>query len=332
MAKPPAPGPVGGEVFTRPTDFGEFVGQPAVCEVLRVAIESALMREAPLDHLLLQGLPGLGKTTLAHIVARRLGVQIKTTSGPALTKTGDLAAVLTSLEEGDLLFIDEIHRLPKAVEEALYPAMEDWAFDVVVGKGPGARILRLALNRFTLVGATTRMSLISKPLRSRFGLILRLLPYDPLEIAQIVDLYAGRMGMTLSGPARTLLATAGRGVPRTVLALLRRLRDLALVDNADTREADRELVQAALEGLGIDDRGLDPLDRKIIAALAEKGRPLGLRSLSLLVQEEETTIADVHEPFLVQSGLLDLTPQGRALTATGYEVAGKSPPADLFAG
>ncbi|MCH7493274.1 Holliday junction branch migration DNA helicase RuvB [bacterium] len=332
MGGKPAPGPVGGEVFSRPTDFGEFVGQPAICEVLRVAIESALLREAPLDHLLFQGLPGLGKTTLAHIVARRLGAQIKTTSGPALTKTGDLAAVLTSLDEGDILFIDEIHRLPKAVEEALYPAMEDWAFDVVVGKGPGARILRLALNRFTLLGATTRMSIISKPLRSRFGLILRLMPYDPLEIAEIVDLYAGRMGMSLSRRGRALLATAGRGVPRTVLALLRRLRDLALVEKHGATVADLDLVQAALDGLGIDGRGLDPMDRKILAALADKNRPLGLRSLALLVQEEETTIADVHEPFLVHAGLIDLTPQGRMLTREGYAAAGKNPPPDLFAG
>ncbi|MBC8514356.1 Holliday junction branch migration DNA helicase RuvB [bacterium] len=311
--------------FDRPQDFEDFIGQENVVDTLEVKIASAQKRGRPLDHLLLQGRPGLGKTTLAYIVTRQMGVQIKVTSGPALTKAGDLAAILTSLEEGDVLFIDEIHRLPKAVEEALYPAIEDLAFDVIVGKGPGARLLRLSLNPFTLMGATTRISLISKPLRSRFTSILRLSAYDLDEVAEILDLYAGRLSLELDSNAKKELATACRGVPRNALQLLRHLRDLSVVSQRKGA-IDGALVKRALEGLGIDSYGLDPVDRLVLTALAKKGRALGLRTLSLLVGEEESALAEVNEPYLVQMGFLELTPKGRVVTSEGCAAVGLPPP------
>ncbi len=303
----------------RPRALDEFVGQEKVKQNLRILLEAARQREEAADHILLYGPPGLGKTTLATIIARELGVNIHTTSGPAIERAGDLAAILTSLEDRDVLFIDEIHRLNRAVEEILYPAMEDFVIDVMLGKGPSARSLRLSLKPFTVVGATTRAGRISAPLRDRFGAVYRLDYYEFADLAAIVRRSAQILGVTIDAPAVEALARRGRGTPRVVNRLLRRVRDYADV-NADGRIGPDE-AEAAMRAMDIDDEGLDTTDRRLLAAIVQKfgSGPVGGAALAAVLGDEAETIEDVYEPFLLQLGFLDRTPQGRVATERARE-------------
>ncbi len=321
----------------RPHRLEEFVGQPKLKEQLSLVLDGAKGRGASADHLLFSGPPGLGKTSLAGIVAEEMGADLRATSGPALERPGDLAAILTNLEAGDVLFIDEIHRLPRAVEEILYPAMEDFSLDIVVGKGPGARAIRLPLPSFTLVGATTRTGLITSPLRDRFGFAARLDYYGPAELADILRRSADILGMTLHHDGAYEIAGRSRGTPRIANRLLKRVRDYAEVraDGIVTTE----VSQAALDVFEVDGRGLDKLDRWVLAALCRDfgGGPVGLTTLAVAVGEEPDTVEDVVEPFLIQQGLLARTPRGRVATSAAWahlglqrDVAGEDPPA-LFA-
>jgi len=296
----------------------ECIGQRKVVEALRILIEAATARGEPLDHLLLYGPPGLGKTTLAHVVANEMGVNIKVTSGPAIERAGDLAAILTNLREGDILFIDEIHRLPKIVEEVLYPAMEDFALDIVIGKGPGARSIRLSLPRFSITGATTRLALVSSPLRSRFGAIHRLDFYDPEAMKLIVVRSARILGVSIDPPGVHEIARRSRGTPRVANRLLRRVRDYALVRAEGS--IDEHVARLALEMLEVDELGLDDLDRRVLRAIVEKfgGGPVGLETVAASVSEESDTIMDVCEPYLLQMGFIERTPRGRTATAQAY--------------
>jgi len=298
----------------RPDCLADFVGQDSVRDTLKIAIGAASIRGEPLDHVLLSGPPGLGKTTLAHIIAREMGAGIHATSGPVLEKPGDLAAILTLLSEGDILFIDEVHRLPTIVEEILYPAMEDYRIDVMIGEGPSARSIRLDLSPFTLVGATTRVGLLGSPFRDRFGLIFRLNPYSETELASIVRRSGKIMGIPITPEGAGEIAARSRGTPRIANRLLRRVGDLALVEGCG--EIDRELAGRALTLLGIDQRGLDEVDRRILKVIVEDfgGGPVGLKTLAIAVGEDTRTIEEVYEPFLIQSGLLKRTPQGREAT------------------
>jgi Holliday junction DNA helicase RuvB len=312
----------------RPRSLAEYIGQREVKANLGILLQAARGRAEAADHLLLFGPPGLGKTTLATIVARELGVNVRYTSGPAIERAGDLAAVLTSLDERDVLFIDEIHRLQRAVEEILYPAMEDFALDVMIGKGPSARSLRLSLKPFTVVGATTRAGRISSPLRDRFGATYRLDFYADDELAAIVRRSAGILGVALDDPAAAAIARRGRGTPRIVNRLLRRVRDHAEV-HGDGR-VDEATALAAMRRLEIDDEGLDSTDRKLLAAIVQKfgSGPVGVQALAAVLSEEVETIEDVYEPFLLRLGFLDRTPQGRIategarqhLSRLGYEI------------
>jgi len=322
----------------RPRRLDEFVGQDRVKDQLQLVLDGARRRGDAADHLLFSGPPGLGKTSLAGIVAAELGVDLRTTSGPALERPGDLAAILTNLERGDVLFVDEIHRLPRPVEEILYPAMEDFCLDVVVGKGPGARAFRLPLPPFTLVGATTRTGLITSPLRDRFGFATRLEYYAADELAGILTRSAGILGVEVAPDAALEVARRSRGTPRIANRLLKRVRDYAEV-RADG-VATLDVARLALDLFEVDERGLDRLDRQILQVLCRDfgGGPVGLSTLAVAVGEEPETVEDVVEPFLIQQGLLARTPRGRVATAGGYAHVGLAVPpgmagtASLFPG
>jgi Holliday junction DNA helicase RuvB len=311
----------------RPRRLAEFVGQAQLKEHLSIVLEAARRRGQAVDHLLFAGPPGLGKTTMAGIVATEMGAGLRITSGPALVRAGDLAAILTDLAEGDVLFIDEIHRLGRAVEEIMYPAMEDFALDIVLGKGPAARSIRLDLPRFTLVGATTRTGLITGPLRDRFGFVARLDYYEPEELEAIIRRSARILGVSLEGDAATEIAGRSRGTPRIANRLLKRVRDYAEV-RADGHVT-RELARQGLAVFGVDGLGLDKVDRAILDALCARfgGGPVGLSTLAVSVGEETDTVEDVYEPFLMQLGLLMRTPRGRVATPAAWRHLGLEPPA-----
>ncbi len=310
------------ETRLRPARFEEFVGQETLKRNLRVFIEAAKKRDEPLDHCLFYGPPGLGKTTLAHIIAAEMGTDLVATSGPVIERPYDLTGILTNLKRGDVLFIDEIHRLQHVVEEYLYPAMEQFSVDIVLDKGPSARTVRLNLEHFTLVGATTRAGLLTSPLRSRFGVAQRLNFYDPQELAQIVMRSAGILGVPIDEGGALELARRARGTPRIANRLLRRVRDFAEVMGDGRVTA--EVAHESLLKLEVDERGLDEMDRRIMEAVLHKfgGGPVGIKSLAVAVGEEPDTIEEVYEPFLIQEGLLKRTRQGREATPAAYEYFG----------
>lgn len=316
------------EVGLRPRRLGDFVGQSALKERLSILLEAAQARGEPVDHVLLSGPPGLGKTTLAAILANEMEASFRVTSGPALERPGDLAAVLTNLERGDVLFIDEIHRLSRGVEEVLYPAIEDFELDLVVGKGPAARTIRLDLPRFTLVGATTRLGRISSPLRDRFGLIDRLDYYPPSDLEAIVARSAGILEAEVTEEGAALIAGRSRGTPRIANRLLRRVRDYAAVRGEG--KVDGPTADLGLKAFEVDDAGLDRVDRAILKAIVSKfgGGPVGLTTLAIAVGEEPESLEDAYEPFLLQLGLIKRTPRGRVATALGYAHLGIEFPTD----
>jgi Holliday junction DNA helicase RuvB len=310
----------------RPRRLSEYLGQERVKENLSVLIEAARARDESLDHILLSGPPGLGKTTLASVISNELGVKLKTTSGPAIERAGDLAAILTNLEERDVLFIDEIHRLNRAVEEVLYPAMEDYTIDIVIGKGPAARSLRLDLPRFTLIGATTRTGLLTGPLRDRFGMSFRLDYYTPQELHAIVERSAGILGVTIDTEGAAEVARRSRGTPRLANRLLKRVRDYAQVRHDG--HVTEDIAAEAMAFFEVDHKGLDRMDISILETLAStfSGRPVGLNTLAAAVGEEPGTLEDVYEPYLLQLGFLARTPKGRQATPRAYEHLGLSVP------
>ena len=307
------------EKTLRPQYLKDYIGQELVKEKMSIFIEAAKQRKETLDHVLLYGPPGLGKTTLAGIISNEMNVSIKITSGPAIEKPGDLAAMLTNLNEGDVLFIDEIHRLNRAVEEILYPAMEDYALDIIVGKGPGARSIRLDLPKFTLIGATTRAGLLTSPLRDRFGVICRLQIYDYEQLKEIILRSSDIFNSPIDERAALELAKRSRGTPRIANRLLRRIRDFAQIKNDGI--IDIETTNDALDLLEVDSIGLDEVDRKLLMSIIEKfsGGPVGLDTLSASIDEEKTTIEDVYEPYLLQLGFIQRTPRGRIVTKRAYE-------------
>jgi holliday junction DNA helicase RuvB len=312
------------EQTLRPTALSEFIGQESLKQNLHVVMQAARMRKDMLEHALLYGPPGLGKTTLAHILAREMNSNIKVTSGPAIERAGDLASLLTNLNEGDVLFIDEIHRLNKIVEEVLYPAMEDGVLDIMLGKGPGARSVRMELPKFTLIGATTRIGLISAPLRDRFGLVYHLDYYEPEDLQKIIERSARILQTEIEPTASLELARRSRFTPRIANRLLKRVRDFAQVHGHDTITLG--VTQPALELLGVDDYGLDRNDRRFLAILIEKfnGGPVGLNTLAAATGEEIDTLTDVYEPFLIRQGLINRTPKGREATDTARKHLGKA--------
>ncbi|KAF0185545.1 MAG: holliday junction DNA helicase RuvB [Nitrospirae bacterium] len=318
------------ELSLRPRSLREFIGQERIKENVAIFIEAALLRKEPLDHVLFFGPPGLGKTTLATIIANELKVNIKTTSGPVLERPGDLAAILTNLSDSDILFIDEIHRLPRIVEEVLYPAMEDFMLDIIIGQGPNARTLKLNLPRFTLVGATTRTGMLTSPLRDRFGVICRLEFYTNSELGEIVKRSAELLSIATEEAAAEEIARRSRGTPRIANRLLKRLRDFAQVKGDGVITI--EIAQQGLASLDVDHIGLDEVDRKLLLTIIEKfnGGPAGVEAIAATLREDKETIEDVYEPFLLQEGLIERTPRGRLATRRAYEHLGRTVPQTLF--
>lgn len=310
------------EFSLRPKTLREYIGQEKAKRNLEIFIEAAKMRQEPLDHVLLYGPPGLGKTTLSGIIANEMGVNVRITSGPAIEKPGDLAALLTNLNENDILFLDEIHRLNRSVEEILYPAMEDYAIDIIIGKGPSANSIRLDLPKFTLIGATTRAGSLSAPLRDRFGVNLRLELYNTEELTQIVTRSAGILNVPIEEEGAVEIARRSRGTPRIANRMLRRVRDFAQVKAGGV--ITRDVADAALQSLEVDHLGLDNIDRRMLTAIIEQygGGPVGLETLAATINEEAVTLEDVYEPFLLQSGLITRTPRGRCVTRKAYEHLG----------
>lgn len=307
------------ESSLRPKTLREYIGQEKAKGNLQVFIEAARMRQEPLDHVLLYGPPGLGKTTLSSIIANEMGVNLRITSGPAIEKPGDLAALLTNLNENDILFVDEIHRLNRSVEEILYPAMEDYALDIIIGKGPSANSIRLDLPKFTLIGATTRAGSLSAPLRDRFGVTLRLELYTPEELTKIVTRSAGILNVPIEEDGALEIARRSRGTPRIANRMLRRVRDFAQVMAGGV--ITREVADRALEALEVDHLGLDNVDRRMLRSIIENygGGPVGLETLAATINEEAVTLEDVYEPYLLQKGLLTRTPRGRCVTQKAYD-------------
>lgn len=319
------------QLFTslRAQKWDEFCGQEKIKESLRIAISAAQKRGEALEHVLLYGPPGLGKTTLAHLIAQEMGVAIRVTSGPAIERSGDLAAILTNLADRDVLFIDEIHRLHRVVEETLYPAMEDYALDIVIGKGPSARTLRLDLPRFTIVGATTRIGLLSSPMRDRFGVVHRLMFYTPEELRLIITLAARKLNITLDSQAMLELARRARGTPRIALKLLKRVRDMAQVKNHG--RVTSSVLVSTFELLEVDPLGLDESDRRLLVSIIDKhaGGPVGIETIAATISEDIGTVEEVLEPYLMQIGFLKRTPRGRMVTRRAFEHLGRKLPKHL---
>jgi Holliday junction DNA helicase RuvB len=314
------------DLTLRPQHLSDFVGQEQLKQNLLISIQAAKKRNEPLEHILLAGNPGLGKTTLANIVAREMGASIKITSGPALEKVGDLAAILSNLQTGEVLFIDEIHRMNKSIEEVLYPALEDYSLDIILGKGPAARTIRLPLNKFTLIGATTKLGMISNPLRDRFGHTFHLNFYETSDIEKILLRNAAILGVTIDNESLKLVASRARRTPRIANRLLKRIRDVAEVE-ADGK-VDKHVTQKTFAMLGIDEFGLDEIDRRLLTAMIEKfsGGPVGLSTIAASIAEEMDSIETIYEPYLMQMGFLERTPRGRKATSLAYTHLGFEKP------
>ncbi|MBR5128840.1 MAG: Holliday junction branch migration DNA helicase RuvB [Firmicutes bacterium] len=321
-----SPGEIRQETTLRPQTLDDYIGQKDAKENLKIFIEAAKLRGEPLDHVLFYGPPGLGKTTLAGIIANELGVDIKITSGPAIGRAGDLAAILTNLNENDVLFIDEIHRMNRSVEEVLYSAMEDYALDIIIGKGPSARSIRLDLSKFTLIGATTRAGSLSAPLRDRFGVLSKFEMYTVEELSEIIMRSAGILNIEADEASVREMAMRSRGTPRVANRILKRIRDFAQVNGKGI--IDLKITKEGLDALGIDDMGLERLDREILMAIIErfKGGPVGIDTIAASIGEERVTIEDAYEPYLIQIGFLSRTPKGRMVTSLAYKHLGLTPP------